>query len=232
MSEAADFIPVDKVRAIQNMQKGAGNLRDALLWTAGPNWALRVSDLLAVTVGDVRGPAGVRKAFAVKQQKTSKTVTCDITPKIGKAIEAYLSNGHPEPGNSDAPLFPSRCLLILSMLCISAGMSVNTLSFIRWCRYRLVSFPSRQVEMNVSWMCPRSWEWHSMSSPSIWKPRMAERTVSEEGLVMQGSRWPRTGRGGASRPARPWDRLWGTGPARRPPKSVPNGGPGSSDGSP
>jgi len=108
MSEAADFIPVDKVRAIQNMQKGAGNLRDALLWTAGPNWALRVSDLLAVRVGDVRGPTGIRKAFAVKQQKTSKTVTCDITPKIRKAIEAYLLNGHPEPGNSDAPLFPSR----------------------------------------------------------------------------------------------------------------------------
>ncbi len=70
MSQAADYIPVEKVRAIQNMLRGAGNLRDLLLWTAGPNWALRVSDLLAVKVGDVRGPKGVRKAFRVQQQKT------------------------------------------------------------------------------------------------------------------------------------------------------------------
>ena len=108
MSQAADYIPVAKVRAIQNMLRGAGNLRDALLWTAGPNWALRVSDLLAVTVGDVRGPKGVRKAFKVKQQKTKKPVTCDNTPKVKKAIEEYLARGHPEPDNANAPLFPSR----------------------------------------------------------------------------------------------------------------------------
>ena len=108
MSEAADFIPVEKVRTIQNALKGSGNLRDALLWTAGPNWALRISDLLAVRVGDVRSKKGIRKAFRVMQQKTRKPVTCDITAKIKKAIEAYLSQGHPEPGNDDAPLFPSR----------------------------------------------------------------------------------------------------------------------------
>ncbi len=108
MSEAADYIPVKQVRLIQDMHRGAGNLRDALLWTAGPNWALRISDLLAVTIGDVRSKKGIRKAFKVMQQKTRKPVTCDITPKIKRAIEAYLSQGHPEPGNDDAPLFPSR----------------------------------------------------------------------------------------------------------------------------
>ena len=109
MSEAADYIPVKQVRTIQDMHKGAGNLRDALLWTAGPNWALRVSDLLAVNVGDVRGKKGnIRKAFKVMQQKTRKPVNCDITPKVKRAIEAYLAHGHPEPGNDAAPLFPSR----------------------------------------------------------------------------------------------------------------------------
>ena len=108
MSEAADFIPVKQVRVIQDMHRGAGNLRDALLWTAGPNWALRISDLLSIKVGDVRSKKGIRKAFKVKQQKTKKTVTCDITPKVKKALEAYLAQGHPEPGNDDAPLFPSR----------------------------------------------------------------------------------------------------------------------------
>ena len=88
MSEAADYIPVKQVRTIQDMHKGAGNLRDALLWTAGPNWALRVSDLLAVNVGDVRGKKGnIRKAFNVMQQKTRKPVNCDITPKVKRAID-------------------------------------------------------------------------------------------------------------------------------------------------
>ena len=108
MSTAADYIPVEKCRAIQNMHRGAGNLRDALLWTAGPNWALRVSDLLRVTVRDVRGPKGLKKSFSMKQQKTKKTVTCDITPKVKKALEEYLARGHPEPDSPDAPLFPSR----------------------------------------------------------------------------------------------------------------------------
>ena len=108
MADASDYIPVQKVRVIQDMHKGAGNLRDALLWTAGPNWALRVSDLLAVKVGDVRGPRGIHKAFKVKQQKTGKIVTCDITPKVRKAILAYLADGHPVPEDPTAPLFPSR----------------------------------------------------------------------------------------------------------------------------
>ena len=108
MSNAADCIPVAKVRGIQNMLRGAGNLRDALLWTAGPNWALRVSDLLSVKVGDVRGPRGIKKAFVVKQRKTDKTVTCDNTPKVIRAIREYLEHGHPEPYDPEAPLFPSR----------------------------------------------------------------------------------------------------------------------------
>ena len=107
MSRAADYIPVAKVRAIQNMLRGAGNLRDALLWTAGPNWALRVSDLLRITIGEVRGKRGIRDAFPIKQSKTGKTVTCHNTPKVRAAIREYLEHAHPAPGDNDAPLFPS-----------------------------------------------------------------------------------------------------------------------------
>ncbi len=107
MANAADYIPVEKVRAIQDMLRGRGNLRDALLWTAGPNWALRVSDLLSVKVRDVRGKRGIRSSFRVKQRKTGKTVICDNTPKVKRAIREYLEHGHPEPGNNEAPLFPS-----------------------------------------------------------------------------------------------------------------------------
>ncbi len=108
MSAPSDFIPTAQVRLIQDAHRGAGNLRDALLWTCGPNWALRVSDLLAVRIGDVRSSKGVRKSFRVRQQKTQKLVVCDVTPKVKRAISAYLAAGHPEPENLEAPLFPSR----------------------------------------------------------------------------------------------------------------------------
>jgi hypothetical protein len=70
-------------------------------WTAGPNWALRISDLLAVTVADVRGAQGIKRSFRVRQMKTGKTVTCDITPKVKKAIVDYLGEGHPGSGQAD-----------------------------------------------------------------------------------------------------------------------------------
>ena len=61
MSRTADYIPVKNVRLIQAYLRDAGNWRDALLWTAGPNWALRVSDLLSVKVGDVVNGRGIRQ---------------------------------------------------------------------------------------------------------------------------------------------------------------------------
>jgi len=107
MANAARPIPVDKVRTIQQMLRGGGNLRDALLWTAGPNWALRASDLLSVRLRDVRGPRGLRDSFTVKQRKTKKAVTCHNTKKVKVAIKEYLEQQHPAPGDKDAPLFPS-----------------------------------------------------------------------------------------------------------------------------
>lgn len=106
---SADYIPVKKVRTIQAKLRGEGNLRDALLWTAGPNWALRISDLLSVRVGDVLDADGVKDSFSVTQAKTGKAVTCHNTAKVREAIEEYLSSGqHPEPDNPNAPLFPSN----------------------------------------------------------------------------------------------------------------------------
>ena len=50
----------------------------------------------------------VRKSFRVKQSKTQKLVTCDLTPRVAKAITAYLAEQHPAPEDDSAPLFPSR----------------------------------------------------------------------------------------------------------------------------
>ena len=85
MGNASDPIPTSSVRTIQNLLRGSGNHRDAALWTCGPNWALRVSDLVAVTIGDVRDVHGIRESFQVKQRKTRTTVVCDNTPKVKRA---------------------------------------------------------------------------------------------------------------------------------------------------
>ena len=108
MAQPATYVPREKVRAIRRMHRGSNNWRDAALWTCGCNWALRVSDLLAVTVGDVKGQRGIRKSFRIRQRKTGTVVVCDNTGKVKRALEDYLSSGHPEPGNPDAPLFVSR----------------------------------------------------------------------------------------------------------------------------
>ena len=106
---AANYIPVAKVRTIQAKLRGEDNLRDALLWTAGPNWGLRICDLLSVRLADVLDAQGVKDSFTIKQGKTAKNVTCDITPKVLNAIERYLESGqHPEAHNPSAPLFPSN----------------------------------------------------------------------------------------------------------------------------
>ncbi len=106
---SANYIPVAKVRTIQAKLRGEDNLRDALLWTAGPNWALRIRDLLSIRIGDVLDGSGVKESFTITQGKTGRTVTCDITAKVREAIEHYVKSGqHPDPTNPAAPLFPSN----------------------------------------------------------------------------------------------------------------------------
>ena len=73
-------------------QDGSGTAtRDLALLRLGIDSMLRSSDLLSLTLRDVR-PNGVAATdFAVKQKKTGKAVQCDISEKTVKAINAWLA---------------------------------------------------------------------------------------------------------------------------------------------
>lgn len=69
------------------------------LWNLGCNSGLRISDLLSLKVGDVRGVSH----FTFKMQKTKKNVEVHLNPYIRAEIEKYVA------GKEDKDyLFPSR----------------------------------------------------------------------------------------------------------------------------
>ncbi len=84
------------------------SLRDWALFVCGVNFALRVSDLLRLTVGDVRNGNGIRDHFDLNQAKTNHRVPVDVPPNSREALETYLEKGHPDASDPNAPLFPSR----------------------------------------------------------------------------------------------------------------------------
>ncbi|MEK5107236.1 site-specific integrase [Cytobacillus sp. FSL K6-0129] len=92
--------PIRKKSDIERMKKALGNPRDKLLFIFGINSALRISDILALTVGDVRG----RDTLAIKETKTRKSKRFKLNPAIQKAIRELV----PAEADDNAPLFPSR----------------------------------------------------------------------------------------------------------------------------
>ena len=102
-----------KIQEIKANLRDDRRLRDLVLISCGISFALRVSDLLALTVGDVMNGQGLRESFVVRQRKTGQAVRVDITNSCRETLLLYLGErpargGHPAADNPDAPLFPSR----------------------------------------------------------------------------------------------------------------------------
>ena len=76
----------DKVLAIEEYLK-ATNERDWMLFVAGTNCGLRISDLLRLKAGDVRGTH-----LLVKEMKTRKRRWIRITPKLKRAFRSYTED--------------------------------------------------------------------------------------------------------------------------------------------
>lgn len=89
-----------KDRAHIERIKQALHGRDLLLFTLGINVGLRISDLLALHVGDVRGKDSVR----VVESKTKKTRVFTLNDAALDAINTLVPADTPD----DMPLFPSR----------------------------------------------------------------------------------------------------------------------------
>jgi integrase len=101
--------PIRDKKKLESMRKilGASSKRDELLFTLGINSALRISDLLKLTIGDVVNDKGKPQEYIdVKETKTSKAKRFPLTPKVVKAVNAYLL----ERPNAELrePLFRSK----------------------------------------------------------------------------------------------------------------------------
>ena len=80
-----------KIAQIKNLLRGERRYRDLLLFTVGINSALRVSDLLALTVGQVVDEFGViRDRFWLREEKRGKRQEVIINDSIKAVLGEYL----------------------------------------------------------------------------------------------------------------------------------------------
>jgi integrase len=97
---------LEKIAAIKKILKNRGP-RDELLFVMGINTALRIGDLLKLSVGDVLdGKGQISEAIYLKEQKTGKPKRLPFNVAVKKALSDYLSK-RPDCGRSE-PLFLSR----------------------------------------------------------------------------------------------------------------------------
>lgn len=102
-------IKVDPIRDLKDVQKIKKHLadkpRDLALFVLGINTNLRASDILQITVGQVRH-LNPGDHFSLKEQKTGKAKSVTINKTVYEAIRALL---HTMQDAADtAPLFQSR----------------------------------------------------------------------------------------------------------------------------
>jgi integrase len=80
-----------RIAHIKNLLKGQNHHRDLLLFVMGINTALRISDLLRITIGDLVNNVGnIRSQFWVKEQKRGKRREVVINASIREALVPYL----------------------------------------------------------------------------------------------------------------------------------------------
>lgn len=92
--------PIRNKADIERMKAELAPGRDRLLFIIGINSGLRISDILRLTVGEVRN----QSAVTVRESKTGKTRTFALNQSIRTAVEEYVS---PDAKDSEY-LFPSR----------------------------------------------------------------------------------------------------------------------------
>ncbi|MDR1649416.1 MAG: tyrosine-type recombinase/integrase [Synergistaceae bacterium] len=100
--------PIRDRQKIDEMKKKlkADNPRDEALFTMGINMALRISDLLSLTVGDVMGADGLLMEAVEMQDKKGNTRHFPLNQSVRSCLESYLFQRRNL--KSSDPLFPSQ----------------------------------------------------------------------------------------------------------------------------
>lgn len=94
--------PIRDKKKIESMKKylKGQNVRDYLLFVLGINSGLRISDLLKLTVEEVKD----KDRISIREQKTGKAKDFPLSETAKKSISEYLK----VTGFTDGPLFISR----------------------------------------------------------------------------------------------------------------------------
>jgi integrase len=101
--------PIRDIKKISAMKKflKAKDARDEALFTMGINTALRISDLLSFSLGDVLdGEWRLRETIRLKERKTGKIKRFPINESVRETLSGYLATRRKE--DRSAPLFPSK----------------------------------------------------------------------------------------------------------------------------
>jgi integrase len=97
---------LEKIAEMKGALKGKGG-RDELLFVMGINTALRIGDLLSLSVGDVLDEGGnIVLWLDLKEQKTGKTKRFPLNSAVKNALSDYLSQRR--CSDRSEPLFPSQ----------------------------------------------------------------------------------------------------------------------------
>jgi integrase len=91
--------PIKEIKDIEKM-KQALNGRDLMLFVFGINSSLRISDILSLKVGDVRG----KTSLILKEKKTSKRKEFRFNQSIINALAEHI----PTDASDSDWLFPSK----------------------------------------------------------------------------------------------------------------------------
>jgi len=128
-----------KIAQIKNLLRGQGRYRDLLLFTVGINTALRISDLLQLTIGDFVDEDGVvRERFSIREEKRGKRQEVVINQSIREALEEYR-RAYPDvgadPGNFvffntrkgdyTQPISRKQAWKFISGICREVGLKGN-----------------------------------------------------------------------------------------------------------
>jgi integrase len=100
--------PIRDVKKIAEMRQVlSAKKRDELMFVIGINTALRIGDILSLSVGDVLDDNGqIARTIELREQKTGKKKIFPLNESVKNAIVEYLSERHDR--DADSPLFSSR----------------------------------------------------------------------------------------------------------------------------